>query len=433
MKPWAVVSDGQGRVYETENFEAVGRRGNTITAIESAHWIPLPPGSQLMELPGRKPVGLNLRTDRLEVIREKAHNQLAVAAFVAPAYTLSALAAWNNQPQMPRLPLYAYGAVGWFDGRFWTTALRIDDDIRQDPPQFNSALIQKRAKHLLQKYPQNRLNSHLIHNCAQTYHCPAALNYLLNRWEMPLPTSQTCNAGCIGCISLQKESGVCSSQFRIDFTPTAAEIAEIAVDHLESAPQPVVSFGQGCEGEPLMNGRLLAEAISAIRSRTAKGTINLNTNASLPQVIGRLREVGLNSMRVSMNSAREEYYRRYFRPRGYDFQDVLTSIRVMKQAGGFVSVNLFVYPGFTDQATEVDAIERLIVNEKIDMIQWRNLNMDADWYWDEMQPSAEPCCGIPVLIDSLHRQYPHLRHGYFNPYLGAMATKPPKNQCHSPF
>ena len=36
----------------------------------------------------------------------------------------------------------------------------------------------------------------------------------------------------------------------------------------------------------------------------------------------RLAEAGLTSMRVSLNSARDELYERYYRPSGYSFDDV---------------------------------------------------------------------------------------------------------------
>ncbi|HBT97093.1 MAG TPA: radical SAM protein, partial [Desulfobulbaceae bacterium] len=71
--------------------------------------------------------------------------------------------------------------------------------------------------------------------CCLTYGCPAARNFFLGRFEAPLPTSPRCNARCLGCISLQ-ESGCCrSTQERITFVPSPAEIAEIAVPHLRQA------------------------------------------------------------------------------------------------------------------------------------------------------------------------------------------------------
>jgi len=416
--PRLVVSDGCGNVVDIEEYTAVGVSGTRIVDISADEWIPLPDGSQLMELPGRLPVGKDHKSRKILILEPENDEQLvAVAAFVAPAYTICYNAAWEKLPDAPVLPLYAYSTVGWQDGQFYVPAIRIDDSIRQDPSQFNYDRIPAAADKILNRYPHNRLARHLVNNCALTYRCPAALNYLLNRWEMPLPTSQACNSNCIGCISLQKDTGVSSAQFRIDFTPTAEEIIELAVDHLESAPEPVVSFGQGCEGEPLMNAQLLIDTVTGIRQRTTKGTINLNTNASRSGVIAKLRDAGLDSMRVSMNSARKTYYERYFRPVNYRYEDVLESIRVMKEKGGFVSVNLFVFPGFSDQPDEVEAVAELIKNYGFDMIQWRNLNIDPEWYWEELNPPDQEGRGIRNMIEFIKQNFPGLCHGYFNPYL----------------
>ena len=72
----------------------------------------------------------------------------------------------------------------------------------------------------------------------------------LGRYEAPLPTSQACNARCLGCISLQSDAQLTSSQNRIAFTPSAREIAEVALTHIRRVKSAVVSFGQGCEGDP---------------------------------------------------------------------------------------------------------------------------------------------------------------------------------------
>jgi pyruvate-formate lyase-activating enzyme len=419
ISPSLVVSDGKGNVTDMENYRAIGVSGERILEIQPDEWIPLPDGSQLMELPGRLPVGIDRQTGEIVTLEESdGETLLPVAAFVAPAYTIGYHAAWERRPDAPWLSLYAYCAVGWYDGKFYVPATRIDPDIRQDPLLVNRPQIERSAKKLSKKYPNNRLAAHLIDNCALTYGCPAALNYLLNRWEMPLPTSRACNANCLGCISLQKDSGVCAAQFRIDFTPTANEIIEIAVPHLETAPLPVVSFGQGCEGEPLMNPDLLIQTVKGIRQKTSKGTINLNTNASKPGVVRQLRIAGLDSMRVSMNSARRNFYEKYYKPTNYSYDDVLESISVMKELNGFVSINLFVFPGFTDQPEEIAAVEDLIGKYDIDLIQWRNLNIDPEWYWETMNPPDEEGIGIRNMIERFGKTYPNLRHGYFNPYLG---------------
>ena len=413
-----MVSDGHGRVFELEQYQALGISGENVVEIPPDEWIPLPEGSQLMELPGRLPVGKNRRSGEVATLTENgAGKLLAVAAFVAPAYTIFYHAAWEKLPHARRLSLFAYSAVGWFEGRFYVPAVRIDPDIRQDPPNFNQAEIARSAQRQLKLFPHNRLVAHLVNNCALTYGCPAALNYLLNRWEMPLPTARTCNSACLGCISLQRNSGVCSAQHRINFTPTVAEIVEIAVPHLDTAPNPVVSFGQGCEGEPLMNPQLLYQAIKGIRQKTARGTINLNSNASRPEVIIKLIEAGLDSLRVSLNSARPQFYTRYFRPRNYTFDAVLESIRLMKNANRFVSINYFTFPGFSDQPSEIKAFEKILADYNIDLIQWRNLNIDPEWYWEELNPPEEDGLGIRQLIEYYQAEFPRLRHGYFNPSL----------------
>jgi len=187
-----------------------------------------------------------------------------------------------------------------------------------------------------------------------------------------------------------------------------------------------VSFGQGCEGEPLLNAGLLGEAIRLIRFKTNKGTINLNTNASLPEAVGRLRAAGLDSIRVSMNSVRPEFYQKYFRPKNYRYEDVIESIRTMKAVGGFVSINLFVFPGFTDQPDEVRLLEELVEQYDIDLIQWRNLNIDPELYWERMQPPEQDGIGIRRMIRHFQEKFPRLRHGYFNPYLEKPTESPTK-------
>jgi hypothetical protein len=167
--------------------------------------------------------------------------------------------------------------------------------------------------------PDNRLARHLEH-CALTYGCPAGKNFFLGRYEAPLPTSRACNARCLGCISLQHDDRLTSSQNRIAFTPSAEEIAGVALAHINRVENSVVSFGQGCEGDPLMAARVpSARPLRLIREKTADGTINMNTNASLPQVLA-----PLSGCRVGQPPREHEFgagslLHRLFRPKGYRF------------------------------------------------------------------------------------------------------------------
>jgi len=396
-----------------------------------ADLIPLPKGSELFILPGRLPVASDPETSEPLLLEDNPYSQgqpvQAVAAFIAPAHTSIYSSAFQTAADAPVLPLFAYTAVGWSKGRFWVTAFRSDPDKRQDSDQFSSATVESKTRRKLKKYPDNRLIQHLG-KCCLIYGCPAARNYFLGRWEAPIPTSPSCNARCVGCISLQP-SGCCpSTQERITFIPTPKEISAMAVEHLELAPKPIVSFGQGCEGEPLLQADTIARAIRLIRKETSRGTINLNSNASLPRALQPLIDAGLDSLRVSMNSAQSLYYSRYYRPHGYCFDDVMASITAMKQAGRFVSLNYFILPGVTDSPEEFDALCTLLATCHPDMIQLRNLNMDPEWYLRTLEfPRQVRSIGIRAWLDALKKEFPSLKFGYFNPYLARNDLPPEKH------
>ncbi|WPD20753.1 MAG: radical SAM protein [Candidatus Electrothrix scaldis] len=421
-KPALVFANSKGEIIDYEGLTMAGASGDTFHCPDHRELIELPEGSELFVLPGRLPVGIEPDSGDPALLDCDPYTGeqgiSAVAAFMAPAHTAVYTAAYQSQEKAPLLPLFAYTAVGWMDGKFWVTAFRSDQDSRQDAAEFDQDLINKRTAKKLKQHKDNRLIQHLG-KCCLTYGCPAARNYFLGRWEAPLPSSPHCNASCLGCISLQP-SGCCpSTQDRIRFVPTAREIAEIAVPHLESAPRPVVSFGQGCEGEPLLQAPTLEKSIELIRQQTPKGTINLNSNASLPDAVKKLVAAGLDSIRVSMNSARPDFHQRYYRPSGFTFSDVRRSIEVMKEAGKHVSLNYFILPGFTDDPEEYDAFCELIAATGPDLIQLRNLNMDPEHYRKAVQhaPKQQPL-GMLRWLDNLKKEFPALKFGYFNPYLG---------------
>jgi MoaA/NifB/PqqE/SkfB family radical SAM enzyme len=255
------------------------------------------------------------------------------------------------------------------------------------------------------------------------YGCPAARNFVLGRWECPLPTSPACNSTCLGCISKQPPaSSVRASQDRILFIPEAGEIAEIGIFHLKNAPDPVVSFGQGCEGEPLLAGDRIEGAIRRIRMHTDRGVINLNTNGSKPGVVERLCKAGLDSIRVSLNSAQEIFYNRYYKPRDYSFSDIIKTLQIIREHGKWASINYFIFPGFTDSRREMDALFSFINDTGLNMIQTRNLNIDPEWYIREMEltiPSTRPeeNAGLLHWLAAVKKEFPRIRTGYFNPYM----------------
>ena len=416
--PSLVYANSSGEILDHPGLQMAGNSCGRASLPQTDDLIELPEGSELFVLPGRLPVGFEHNSDTPTSLTTDPFSPeapQAVAAFMAPAHTAIFTAAYETSSNAPVLPLFAYTAVGWHDDKFWVTGFRSDPDIRQDANQFDQHRINTRTKKALKKNPGNRLIQHLG-KCCLTYGCPAARNYFLGRWEAPLPSSPSCNADCVGCISLQP-SGCCpATQDRITFVPKPREIAEIAIPHLRKAPRPVASFGQGCEGEPLLQAKTIEKAIRIIRAETDRGTINLNTNGSLPESVDRLIEAGLDSIRISMNSVRPDFHANYYRPKGFTLDDVQLSIKKMKEASRHVSLNYFILPGFTDDPQEFEALCHFIEDYRPDLIQLRNLNMDPEWYCRSVEhhPSSPPM-GIRSWHQQLRKLFPWLRYGYFNP------------------
>jgi len=416
----AVVADGDGNIFELPGYGALGMAGDAMAPLSSRDTLPLPYGSELMFLPDRMPVVLDVNSGRLEVLARNPHDPdqpiFPVAAFNSPGYVNLHVAAYRENPKAACLPLFSYGAVGWHRGRFRSAAMRVDREKRQDLRHMPQEKITAGIRLLRERLPDNRLCRHL-ETCALEYGCPAGKNFFLGRFEAPLPTARICNARCLGCLSLQADGHIPSSQRRIAFTPSAEEIAQVALLHIRRVRHPVVSFGQGCEGEPLQAADVIEPAIRIIRAATRRGTINLNSNASRPETVARFFDAGLDSLRVSINSLRPDCYRSYFRPRDYDFEDVMRSIAVARRRTKFVSINYLNMPGFTDSPQEMAALERFLDRYGVDMIQWRNLNYDPARYWAVMNGAAShgPPMGIDRLLHRIRRRYPDVKHGYFNP------------------
>ncbi|CAB5141006.1 Radical SAM protein DVU1407 [Olavius algarvensis associated proteobacterium Delta 3] len=416
----AVVANPDGEIFDLDGYAAVGADGPMLAPLNTTDTISLPFGGELMMLPHRRPIVLNLENQQLECIAENPYIPgepiSPVAAFNSPGYVATHVCAYEAPGNASPLPLFSYGAVGWARGGFRSAAVRVEWERRQDlrlmPHDGVLSGIQEMRLHL----PGNRLREHL-ENCALIYGCPAGKNFFLQRYEAPLPTSARCNARCLGCLSLQSDSDIPCSQQRIEFTPTAEEIAQVALVHLRAVDQGVVSFGQGCEGDPLLAAHVIEPAIKIIRQETRRGTINLNTNASRPEIISRLLNAGLDSLRVSLNSIRADHYNAYFRPSGYGFGDVLESIDRAVDHGAFVSINYLNIPGFTDQPEEIDALIEFLSRHRVHMIQWRNLNYDPQQYWITMEnvSSGGDPIGVRNALNRIRDAFPNLKFGYFNP------------------
>jgi pyruvate-formate lyase-activating enzyme len=177
----------------------------------------------------------------------------------------------------------------------------------------------------------------------------------------------------------------------------------------------MVSFGQGCEGEPLLRWKEIARALRQVRAATARGSLHANTNGSLPRALAALADAGLDAVRISTNGASADLYAAYYRPSGYALADVVRSMRVAKEKGLYLAVNLLVFPGVTDREEEVERLARLVAEVGVDQVQTRPLAMDPDVYWELARDRGGrgPALGVRALVAALRRARPGLVVGNF--------------------
>jgi len=413
-----LYADKNGNIYDYPGLSAAFRSGRRSVNVEENNLIPLPYGSYMFTLPDRFPVSsTGSGFQRIEKSPD-GESINAVSAFLSSGYLRTFLPAFEKDPGAVTLPLWAYCGVVLRGDEFYVPAVRIDEDPRSDPHLHEDHRGLRRGINKTKTmFPENRLVTQLS-VCSTEYNCLCARNFFMGRYECPVPTSPACNADCVGCLSFQKEeSGFRESQFRLDFAPTPEEVSQVIVHHLERVDYGVASFGQGCEGEPLLRGDDLIRSVIKVRERTGRGTVNLNTNGSRPGTVKRLISAGLDSIRISMNSPTEKYYNAYYRPVNYTYNDVLKSLETALDKGIFVSINLFFMPGFTDSLREIENLFSFLEKFPVSMIQTRNMNIDPDYYFDKTGFIDEDCTGIKNLINLLKGKYPGIRLGYYNPPL----------------
>jgi pyruvate-formate lyase-activating enzyme len=362
--------------------------------------IPAPEGTVETMLPGRRPLTtVGPPSDRY-----------ALAAILPAGYTRLLVPAYVKDRGAPALPLFGYTFACVVDDTLHVAAMKTDESDDWQPRYFGDGELEALLERRIALDPANRV-LHQVALCSREYGCFTAQNVFLERGEAALPVSPKCNARCIGCISEQEpEAGLPSPQLRIAYETDAEELARVAVHHLERVDDGIVSFGQGCEGEPLLRSLAIAGAIQRIRAVRANGTINLNTNGSMPSALERCIDAGLQAVRVSLNSFRPAVYAAYYRPEGYGLDDVLESIRIAVKRGLRVSLNLLTHPGVTDDADEIAAMEAFLHEVPVDMVQTRTLNIDPEWYFDAVGRPRKPL-GMRHAIQAIHAA--HVKVGNF--------------------
>jgi pyruvate-formate lyase-activating enzyme len=397
-----VYADKDGNVFDHPHYEALGRSGDMIVEMLEEELIPLPEGATLVSLPFTKPIGLNPASGNMEVVPDGAQ---AVGALLPQGYTRLCLPGYVKADKNEKLPLFGYTAVVWKDGGFYVAAEQSDDPERWDPLNCDQGELNVQVERLLQKYPENRLFQHLS-NCALGYECLTASNTFLGRWEGAVPVSYSCNAGCFGCISEQPDdSGFVAPQTRMNFKPQVQEVVDIMLEHLKH-PDAIISFGQGCEGEPSTQVKIIVEAMKEVRSRTSNGFININTNAGLTDFIRAIVDAGLDLMRVSTISALDDHYNAYYKPRGYTLQNVEKSLRYATDKGVYTSINYLIFPGVTDREEEIEAMIGFVKRSGLRLIQMRNLNIDPESYLELIPKAQGEIYGMKTMLEIFRQELP---------------------------
>lgn len=376
-----------------------------------------------MHLPQRQALGRRRGSGAVEPVADGA---LAVAAVLPVGHLrllFPAYAATGPTPP-PTLPLYGYAAVAERDGEVVVAASRSDEFSPWTGRRPSRARLAAAVEQAQRQMARSRLIAQLS-VCALQHNCLTAQNTFLRRFEGALPTSAACNADCLGCISLQTDSGAPTPQPRIPRAPTAEDLIEVGSYHLEGArargEAGMVSFGQGCEGEPLLRERALRQVALELSHRFPGATVHINTNGSRPAALRRLIGAGVNSCRISVFSFRQELFAAYYRPRGYSIADVLECARVARRGGAQLTINLLTFPGVSDTPEEVALTLRMVQDLEVAQVQLRSLNADPLWLMSRL-PALGRGMGLEVLVGTLRQELPSTRLGNFTRPVTAVGT-----------
>lgn len=462
-RPMLLVAAPDGRVFEHDRLEMTIENGLDLLRVAKNDVIPIPPGWDLMAMPGTRPIGYDAASGSFETVTSfvdddgKAFAPWAVAVHPPPGYVrafhpgaeytdkthpddklraLDAERAARKEAQKirkglplfeggddsarPGLPLWAYTAVGMTQKGPVAALFLADETTRWAPELYYQPDLKEKIAARLALDPENPVLNQLA-ECAGEYLCCCAQNVFYERWEGAIPIAPACTAACLGCLSKDPAWETPVPQRRLKFSPTAEQIGRVIAHHLERAPEAMTSFGQGCEGEPTMNHDAIVGAVAFARARTKRGVINLNTNGSRPETVRACAKAGAGALRVSLNTFDRELYNAYYRPADFTFDDVMKSLYVGRDEGMHVSINLLIWPGYSDRMVEIDRISKIVEDGALHMIQLRNLCVDPGHFRTLLPPREQRglLLGMKGFVAELNRRHPKLRFGTFNPRLAA--------------
>src|SRR3989338_8539624 len=137
MYPKLLIADEKNKIFEVDGIVAAGMKAGNFYPLTNKELIPLPYASELFVLPDRIAVGFFSPNSPPQEIKYNpfSKNQtrcFPVAGFISPGYTATFNTAYTEEPKAKLLPLFSYAAVCWYKGKFYTTAVKIDRERRQD-------------------------------------------------------------------------------------------------------------------------------------------------------------------------------------------------------------------------------------------------------------------------------------------------------------
>jgi len=355
----SVHTDRSGRVFVSSDRAAAGMGGVSASEIGAA--IPLPAGSQLVPLE-REAAAL----DRGGRMRPLGRGRLALAALLPPGHTRLLFPAYRDDPSsapLAPLPYVAVAADPSGELVAAATATGRTDERSADAPSGIAAMRER---------PANALARQLA-RCARDHDCRAA-RMGLGRGDLPIPLGAPLAERPRAPIQLR--SGYAGSPTEhAAFRPTAAEIGEVALDHIARGGTGI-AFGRACDGEPLARISVLDAAIRAVRAYAPRARIHLETSGSDPVALRRALDAGLTSVTVRVGSALSDTYETLHGPTAHRWSDVRVCLQAAAEHGGAITIALLVLPGLTDRPAEIDATLELLGELPGGRLELRDLGAD---------------------------------------------------------
>lgn len=432
-RPCLVFADDDGNIYDEPDLHmlAMTRCGPSLP--RPTEITPLPEGCELFLLPGRQPLGLEPETG--EVI---AYEGRPVAALVPSTHLLSGLPAYVSDNAAAELPPLTYAAVGFAHDRFYICAKKIDGDALNSSHGVSQKKLKKAGATIKSLFPGNRLIEHLIDICALTNNCPSARNFCLNRHEVSIPVSPAAQDNKPGtgyaCQGSAYPAGLNTAKKMLDFAPTADELAGAMLYHAQHTPDPILSFGQNCGGDPLGNTTLLIEALRLFRQKNSRAMITLNTKNADPQTLGLLAQAGLSAITVRLNdsgallsqheqacascmsssSAGSPYTGQLetdpSNTGAVCMENITSTLRAAADSNLRISLKYAFFPGMHDSEGELDSLLSLISRYNADSLQLNNVCADPERYMHTMKDiQTGPVMGLDNYLKRIKKSCPSLR------------------------